>query len=341
MDDEVLIMRLFSARLFGGYRRQFSFGVALLACTLAYPRGASAEPSRVARADSSSCEDEHDQDWDSDGELDSTCDDDDHGGSADVTVQVKPNGLVDVQQFGGSVRVTTWAQNAIHVKGSFSPDCRVDLTPSGDRETIRLACHHGPGVGDLEIQIPQTSALDVRGMSTDVATRDVGGAVRVQTVSGDIEVRGGAPSEIDVRSTSGSVTIAATSSSTRAQSISGDVEISGVRGRATLRTVSGTCKLTGGDFTAVEAESVSGDISFRGALSGQGKFEMNSHSGDITLHLPRTTGADVEMRTTSGDLVIDMGSGRKTAERELDARIGPGGAKLRLRSFSGDVRVLE
>jgi DUF4097 and DUF4098 domain-containing protein YvlB len=105
--------------------------------------------------------------------------------------------------------------------------------------------------------------------------------------------------------------------------------------------VSGDCALSGGEFSAIEIETVSGDVTFRGALNGQGRFEMNSHSGDITLHLPRTTGADVEMRSTSGDLLIDMGSGRKMAERELDARIGPGGAKVRLRSFSGDVKVIE
>ena len=63
--------------------------------------------------------------------------------------------------------------------------------------------------------------------------------------------------------------------------------------------------------------------------------------GDVAAKIRETTGADVEMRSTSGDLVIDMGSGRKTGERELDARIGAGGAKVRLRSFSGDVTVGE
>jgi DUF4097 and DUF4098 domain-containing protein YvlB len=262
-------------------------------------------------------------------------------GSIDVTLQVKPNGVVELQQFGGSVRVTTWAQSNVHLKGTFAPDCHVDISPSGEREELHLSCSHGPGVGDLELEIPQTSSLDVRGMSTDVEAHDVGGSVHVQTVSGDIEVKGGAPSEIEVRSISGDIAIATASAATRVQSVSGDVAVSGARGRATVRTVSGDCALGGGEFSAIEIETVSGDVTFRGALNGQGRFEMNSHSGDITLHLPRTTGADVEMRSTSGDLIIDMGSGRKVADRELDARIGPGGSKVRLRSFSGDVKVIE
>ncbi len=261
-------------------------------------------------------------------------------GSADITVQGKPAGFVEVHVFGGNVRVTSWAQNAIHVRGHFNPDCHIDVVPSGDREQIRLACSHGPGTGDIDVQIPQASSLEVRTMSADVSIRDVNGAVHTQTVSGDVDLRGGSPSEIDLRSTSGDVTVESSSTATRAHSISGDVHIAGVRGRATIRTVSGECILSGGDFTGMEIETVSGDVVFQGAVTGQGTFEVQSHSGDVTLHLPATTGAEVEMRSTSGDLVIDMGSGRKSAERELDARIGPGGARLRLRSFSGDVRVV-
>lgn len=297
---------------------------AALACLAGWPGVARAEPrGRAPRGDA-------------------PCTDGRHGsGSIDVTVQVKPTAVVDVHQFGGSLHVSTWGQSAVHVKGEFNSDCHVDMSPSGDRQELRLECAHGPGVGDLEIQIPQAASLDVRAMNADISVHDVGGAIHLQTVSGDIEVKGGAPTEVEVRSTSGSVSISAASPSTRAHSISGDVAVSGARGRATIRTVSGECSLGGGEFSAVEIETVSGDVAFKGALGGQGTFEMNSHSGDITLHLPRTTGADVEMRSTSGDLVIDMGSGRKTADRELDARIGPGGAKVRLRSYSGDVRVLE
>jgi putative adhesin len=269
------------------------------------------------------------------------CDDDNRGGAMDVTVQVKPGGIVDVREFGGTVHVTTWAQNAVHVKGQFGSECHIDVAPSGEREEIELRCSHGPGTGDLEVQIPQASSVDVRTMSADVSVEGVNGFVRLQTVTGDIGVRGGTPTEIEARTTSGGVKIQAATPSTRAHSVSGDVQVIGVRGRATIRTVSGECTLSGGEFNAVEIESVSGDIVFHGAPVGPGAFEMQSHSGDVALHLPPTTGAEVEMRTISGDLVIDMGSGRKTAERELDARIGSGGAKVRLHTYSGDIGVTQ
>ncbi|MGO9000179.1 MAG: DUF4097 family beta strand repeat-containing protein [Polyangiaceae bacterium] len=304
---------------------------AALACA---PRVALAEPPHGARTEAH-CDDDDDVDVDTDN-------DDDHGGgSVNVTVEAKPKGAVNVHEFAGSVHVTSWARNAIQVRGDFGPDCHVDISPSGDRHEIRLTCAHGPGTGDMEIQVPQGSSLDVRTMSADVSVQGVNGAVHLQTVTGNIEIKGGAPSEVEARSTSGDMKIEAASPSTRAQSVSGDVHVSGARGRATLRTVNGDVTLSGGDFSAIDVESVSGDFVFKGAVTSQGTCEVQTHSGDVTLHLPPTTGADVEMRSVSGGLVIDMGSGRKTGERELDGRIGPGGSRLQLRTFSGDIQILQ
>ncbi len=275
---------------------------------------------------------------------DKECDDDDEGrgGAADVTVQMKPNGIVDVHQFGGSVHVTTWAQSSVHVKGDFSSHCHIDMAASGDREEVRLSCMHGPPTGDLVIQIPQGASLDMRAMSADFTVQGANGNVHLETVTGDIAMQGGSPTGLDVRTTSGDVALAGVASpDTRVHSVSGDVHVSGVRGRAEIRTVSGECVLGGGEFGSVQFQTVSGDFVFNGSASRQGTFEVQTHSGDVALHLPPTTGADVDMASSHGDLVIDMGSGRKTGEGALNARIGPGGARLRLRSFSGDIKVTQ
>jgi DUF4097 and DUF4098 domain-containing protein YvlB len=339
VDDEVLIMRSHypfgPTGVFRSPRSRLALAPLAIACAALFPRAASAEPRHSSRSEAPCTDDNGNRNGNGNENAR-------YGGAnVDLTQPAKPNGLVDVHEFGGSVHVTGWGQSAVHVKGHFTADCHVELTPSGDHTQVHLTCSHGPATGDLEIQVPQASALEVRTMSADVSIQGVSGSIHLQTISGDIAIRGGAPSEIEARSTSGDVKIDAASSSTRAHSVSGDVEVAGVRGRATIRTISGECTLSGGDFSSVEIDSVSGAVTFRGAVTGQGPFEMQSHSGDVVLHLPRTTNVDVEMRTTSGDLVIDMGSGRKTGERELDARIGAGGAKVRLRSFSGDVEVIE
>jgi DUF4097 and DUF4098 domain-containing protein YvlB len=120
--------------------------------------------------------------------------------------------------------------------------------------------------------------------------------------------------------------------------VSGDVRITGAKGKASIHTVSGDCALSGGDFSDVRYETVSGDVTFTGGIVGS--LEAQSHSGEVTLHLPPATNADVELRTFSGDLLIDMGNGAKKGnDHELDAKLGVGGARVRARTFSGDVKV--
>jgi DUF4097 and DUF4098 domain-containing protein YvlB len=106
-----------------------------------------------------------------------------------------------------------------------------------------------------------------------------------------------------------------------------------------LDTVSGECVLEGGDFTEVEMRAVSGDVRFTGGISGQGSFEFKTHSGDIELRLPGATNADFELRTFNGSLETRLGTEARQSTSALDFRVGSGGAKVRSRTFNGDIRV--
>jgi DUF4097 and DUF4098 domain-containing protein YvlB len=259
-------------------------------------------------------------------------------GMLDEVRGAKPNGQIEVHAFSGSVHVTGWAQNQLKVHAKVNGDCRLELNPSGDRYEVRLQCDHGPGSADLEIQVPQGSGVEARTMSASILVQGVNGSLRLQSVTSDIEVKGGTPTEIEARTVNGNVHIDAASSQIRAQSVSGDVRITGARGKADLHTVSGDCALAGGDFSDVRVESVSGALVFTGGVAGS--FEVQSHSGNVTMHLPPTTNADAELRTFSGNLVVDIGSGpKKSSDHELDAKIGSGGARIRVRTFSGDVTL--
>jgi len=215
-------------------------------------------------------------------------------GVVDEVLNAKANGRVDIHAFAGSVRVTGWAQNQLKVHASVHDGCRVDIVPSGERYEIRLECDHGPRSADLEIQVPQGSAVEVRTLSADLTVQGVSGSLRLESVTSDIDVKGGASTDIEARTTSGSVHIDAATPQVRAQSVSGDVRITGARGKADIHTVSGDCTLSGGDFGDVRFETVSGQVTFTGGVVGS--FEVQSHSGDVAVHLPATTNADVELR---------------------------------------------
>jgi DUF4097 and DUF4098 domain-containing protein YvlB len=236
------------------------------------------------------------------------------------------------------VKIVAWNKGEVNVKGQVD-HAELEMSTSADRTRVRVAGKRHQGEAELEIRVPAGSRVEAKGINTTIEVRDVVGVLRLQTVSGDITVTG-APSDVEVHSVNGQVDLDVKSAVVNARSISGAVHVRGARGRAMIDSVSGDCSLAGGDFTEVEMRAVSGDLNFAGALAGQGSFEFKTHSGDIELRLPTATNADFELRTFNGSLESRIGPGapRQTTSA-LDFRAGSGGAKVRSRTFSGDIRV--
>jgi DUF4097 and DUF4098 domain-containing protein YvlB len=254
------------------------------------------------------------------------------------TRPAKANGVVDIDVFNGTVRVVAWNKAEVNVTGHVDR-AELEVSTSSDRTRVRVSPRRRHGEADLEIHVPAGSRVEAKGVGTTLEVRDVTGALRLQSVSGDIAVSG-SPSDVDAHSVNGEVSLNVKSATVNARSISGDVHVAGARGRAMLDTVSGACVLEGGDFTEVEMRAVSGDIHFTGGIAGQGTFEFKTHSGSIELRVPAATNADVELRSFNGALRTDLGQGApKQSSSALDFRIGTGGAKVRGRTFSGDINV--
>ena len=259
-------------------------------------------------------------------------------GDVSLSRPAKSNGVVEIANLDGSLKVIGWSKAEVSVKGSIDSSCQLDLSPSADRMRVRVVCpHHGHQGGELEIYVPAASTVEVKSLSSDASVKDVTGALRIESVSGDVRING-SPSEIAVRTTSGDIVIDASTAVTKARSVSGEVRVRGVRGKASLESVSGECHLIGGDLSEVDMRTVSGELVFEGALVGQGSFEFRTHSGDVLLKIPSTTNADFELRTFSGELVSRIGTAR-TSSGSLDFRLGNGGAKVSVRTFSADVLV--
>jgi DUF4097 and DUF4098 domain-containing protein YvlB len=254
------------------------------------------------------------------------------------TRAAKANGVIDIDVPNGSVKIMAWNKTEVNVSGH-TDRAEVEVSTSSDRTRIRVSGKRHRGEAELEIRVPRGSRIEAKGVGTTLEVRDVTGALRLQSVSGDITVSG-SPSDVEAHSVNGEVELNVQTSVVSARSISGGVRVVGARGRAMLDTVSGDCILEGGDFTEVEMRAVSGDVHFAGGLSGQGSFEFKTHSGDIELRLPAATNADIELRTFNGALETRLGTAApRQSTSALDFRMGSGGAKVRGRTFNGDVRI--
>lgn len=292
------------------------------------------------------------------------------GGTVDITLI---SGSVRVVAWGrNEVHVTGELGRGVE---------RLDLRTEGDRTYVQVVVPRGTrhsGGSDIEVRIPARKTLVVRTTSADADVRGVTGSTTVNTVSGNVQV-GGRPASLEVTTRSGEVEVDVVSDRVRAQSISGDLSLGGdvrteveaqtvsgdigvsaragslraqsvsgtvtaptVSGRAEVQTVSGDIRVEGqrlrGDF-----ETVSGDVTIAGSLERGGTTTVSSHSGQIEMRLPRGAGAEVEFTTFSGDMDLSVAGARvtRTSRREREVLLGRGGARVELRTFSGNVKLAD
>ncbi len=159
---------------------------------------------------------------------------------------------------------------------------------------------------DITVRVPDGVRLIARTVSGDVDAKGLRGDSEIGSVSGDVRVSDFEANALD------------------ANTVSGAVELHAIRA---------------GD---VGAETVSGDVIFEGTIRNAGSYDFNTLSGNIELDVPGNSNADISGSTFSGSFhapfQTSTGEGKRRRHR-YSAKLGNGGAKVTLSSFSGDVEI--
>jgi hypothetical protein len=200
----------------------------------------------------------------------------------------------------------------------------------------------------------RSGALELRSSSGDLEVEDARGPLDAETTSGDLTLRGIASAHL--RSTSGDVSVDG-ADALAATTTSGDLSVSGARGELALESASGDIVVVDAP-AGVRAHTVSGELVLRGAC---GRVDGETQSGDIRARL-RAPLQDAKLSSVSGEVAVDLVPGLAATiaarsvsgsidcrvpvtvlghdRNSLDARIGQGGAPVRLESTSGNVSIM-
>lgn len=274
------------------------------------------------------------------------------GAQAEPIHETRPldaDGFVTIKNINGTVNVSGWDKKEIEITGTVTGDARgLDISGSQSRLTVEVDYpEHGRHIraeADLDVKLPKGAGLRVEVVNAPITVDELQGDLELQAVNGDITVDG-KPSRIDAQTVNGDIEITGDCRRVDAQTVGGRVILTGISGDVEASTVGGTLRIDGGTFDRVRFSSVSGEIDFTGGLSNRARLEAESHSGYVTIQLPANVSADFDAATFSGDIDNDFGPAARRNDfgpgRKLSFSVGGGDARVRLNSFSGDIRILK
>lgn len=271
----------------------------------------------------------------------------------DRKVAADPHGTVEISNVAGMINVSGWDGSEVEVHGELGPGVdRVDVESDHGRTSIKVIVpnHSFRTVStDLRVRVPRDSELDISGVSADVVSSDVQGALQLKTVSGDVKADVFQKSA-EIKTVSGDVTLRgrAQGAQLHISTISGNIRIDHGAGDLEATTVSGDLIVHLDSTKDVRVRTTSGDMSFEGKLVSGGSIDAESVSGELTVRAIPDTGYDYEVNTFSGDITNCMG-----VQSERVSKYGPGtrltgtqgrgsaDARIRVKTMSGDVELCD
>ena len=274
------------------------------------------------------------------------------GTPVDKTVAAAANGRVQISSVAGSIKITAWNRNEIHVGGTLSREAeRLDVEQSGGGVSIEVVLpQHTSGNmegSDLVIQLPAASQVEVHTVSADIDASGLdGSSVRLESVSGNVALVSRS-ANIYASAISGDVGVtgSAPGAKIEAHSISGKLRIENVNGNLRAGSTSGEVQLAGeNSLQGARIETTSGDIRFAAALGAEDDYEFHSVSGNVVMSLPKLPAATFDVSSFSGDIDTNFGpQPRRTSQfgpgKEWHYQSGSGKADIRVRTLSGDIRI--
>lgn len=258
----------------------------------------------------------------------------------DTTTTVKPGTRLAIENFGGSVAVSTWTRNAVRIEAEHSTHSEIDI--EGGESALRIVTtgRRGvPGSIDMHITMPKWMDLKVSGVYTGVSVEGSEGEVRASTVRGDLSVTGG-KGFVSLESVEGDVVVRNTRARLKLSSVNQGIEVSNAQGEIHAETVNGDVMLSGITSSMIDASSVNGGICYRGSIAKDGHYHLSTHNGDVDLGLPDDVSATISVSTFSGDFdsafraqLFDRGG------RRFNLTLGAGDAEIGLETFQGTVHL--
>lgn len=258
--------------------------------------------------------------------------------SVDRRFPIDRDAYVKIYLLDGEVLVTGWEKDSIAVTGTVESG---QLFSGGRGKSAKLGLWEGPGSGRLDVKVPASATVWVKSESAAVSVSGIAGGVDVYSVTGEIRI-GGSPRQLYAESMGGDVVVEASAPSVRAKTAAGKIIFRGRAEDLLLSTVSGAIEAAAvSPPLRARLETVTGGVLWEGDVERGGSLDFQTHSGAVDLSFPRSLDAEVSVSTVKGSISGKPGPAAASEAPlrgpTVDILAGAGGARIGIRTFSGDV----
>lgn len=265
------------------------------------------------------------------------------------SIDAAPDGQVDISNTAGSIEVYGWSNRRVEVTGELGDNVEeLVLERDGDRVTIKVKVPRSSSrniSSEIVVRVPESSSIDVSGVSADISVEDVLGEQSLHTVSGDVETQV-AEADAEVASVSGDVEVEGDGKDTvmRAGTVSGDVTLYRLGGEISAEAVSGDITVDEGSYSRVAMETVSGDLTFLAELRDGGRLDAESVNGEVEIGFSSEVSAEFDIESFNGSIDNCFGPDPVRTSRyapgwELSFTEGSGAGSVNVSTLNGDIRI--
>jgi len=271
--------------------------------------------------------------------------------TVDVRRAVTSTASIRISGAFADLRIRGWSKDSIAITGTIPSDARFDggflTSASGPSSGAKYYLETASGVpsGKLELRVPAGARVWAKSGSATIDVDGVTGGLDLNIIGGSVHVAG-SPHDLTVESMDGSVAVDGSPAWVRLKTATGDIVLAGGSDDAGLTTVSGTIRVPVGRFERARIESVTGAVEFAGDVARGGSLDIDTHSGAIDLNAPRKIAADFDVASVAGTIENRITSrpalpGREGRGQEIGFTVGGGGARIYVRTFKGNIRLMQ
>jgi hypothetical protein len=271
-----------------------------------------------------------------------------------LSYPVKPGGTLAIDNFNGSVEITSWEKDEVDVNGMkycASEEMLRQLKVEGSQEgngvrlrTVRPDGKRGNCGAKYILRVPKKMLLDgIVSSNGGIRVENIVGNARLVSSNGSVKVRS-LEGKLDAKTSNAGIDVVGLNGDFVGRTSNGSISVDGLEGGFEAETSNASIKARVtklAEGRPVKADSSNGSIDLSLVDYKGQPMDVDTSNSGITLRLPASVNADLRASTSNSSITneFELSSTGTISKTRLEGKIGKGGGPIRVSTSNGGIRI--